>query len=393
MPRPFSRTVGLLDHEGRRFRVLFTIGATLLLAAWTVWFFKSSVTVFAVSHEARLEVDGASYPVEAPVSGRVVSTTLLMGRMVNAGDTLVQLDTRAQRLEVGEERARLTGLAPQIARLNAEIAEQQAGRHDERAASAAAIAEAQSRYKEATESADLAADNERRFAKLAAEGLIGEAELVRAQSEAKQRLTAAETLRLAFQRIETDQQREDTKRRIEIERLERQAAELRGQVGTGTAAVERLEHDGDMRRITAPVSGMLAEVSTLRVGAVLQPGETIATIIPAGALHIVAGFLPADAFGRVQPGQPARLRLDAFPFTQYGSIPATVATVANELRDGRVRVELDLSPGTTAIPMQHGLPGTIEIEVERISPAALVLRATGQRVTRVQATAETAPRP
>ena len=76
MPRPFSRTLGLLDHEGRRFRVVFTIGATLLLAAWTVWFFKASVTVFAVSHEARLEVDGASYPVQAPVSGRVVATKL-----------------------------------------------------------------------------------------------------------------------------------------------------------------------------------------------------------------------------------------------------------------------------------------------------------------------------
>ena len=87
MPRPFSRTVGLLDHEGRRFRAFFTLGAALLLAAWTVWFFKSSVTVFAVSHDARLEVDGASYPVQAPVSGRVVATTLTMGRVVNAGET------------------------------------------------------------------------------------------------------------------------------------------------------------------------------------------------------------------------------------------------------------------------------------------------------------------
>ena len=79
MPRPFSRTVGLLDHEGRRFRAFCTLGAALLLATWTVWFFKSSVTVFAVSHDARLEVDGASYPVQAPVSGRVVATTLTMG--------------------------------------------------------------------------------------------------------------------------------------------------------------------------------------------------------------------------------------------------------------------------------------------------------------------------
>jgi membrane fusion protein (multidrug efflux system) len=32
------------------------------------------------------------------------------------------------------------------------------------------------------------------------------------------------------------------------------------------------------------------------------------------------------------------------------------------------------------VPMQHGLPGTIEVEVERISPAALVLRAVGRRM-------------
>jgi membrane fusion protein (multidrug efflux system) len=30
------------------------------------------------------------------------------------------------------------------------------------------------------------------------------------------------------------------------------------------------------------------------------------------------------------------------------------------------------------IPLQHGLPGKLEVEVERISPAALVLRSVGK---------------
>ena len=83
----------------------------------------------------------------------------------------------------------------------------------------------------------------------------------------------------------------------------------------------------------------------------------------------------------MQPGQPARLRLDGFPWAQYGSLAATVTSVATEARDGVIRVELQLPPETpTAIPLQHGLPGTVEVEVERISPATLVLRAVGTRL-------------
>jgi membrane fusion protein (multidrug efflux system) len=126
------------------------------------------------------------------------------------------------------------------------------------------------------------------------------------------------------------------------------------------------------------------------VGRVLQPGDTIATVVPSGALHIVATFLPGEAFGRIHPGQPARLRLEGFPFTQFGSVHATVSNVASEVRDGRVRVELALSERATSVPMQHGMPGTVEVEVERISPAALVLRAAGRRM---DARAHTSPAP
>jgi len=41
-------------------------------------------------------------------------------------------------------------------------------------------------------------------------------------------------------------------------------------------------------------------------------------------------------------------------------------------------VETPISDPTSAIPLQHGLPGTVE--VERVSPATLVLRAIGKRL-------------
>jgi membrane fusion protein (multidrug efflux system) len=73
------------------------------------------------------------------------------------------------------------------------------------------------------------------------------------------------------------------------------------------------------------------------------------------------------------------MRLDSFPWAQYGTITASVTTVASEASNGRVRVELTLTPyQASPIPLQHGLPGMVEIEVERVAPARLVLRAVGQ---------------
>jgi membrane fusion protein (multidrug efflux system) len=393
MAPPFPRSSSRLDSEGRTLQPLITGVAMLLLAAWIVWLVGSRIAVYAVSESARIEVDRASFPVQAPVAGRIVASPMRMGQSVEAGDVLVELDVRAQNLGVSEERARLSGLGPQLARINAEIAEQEVRRRETQSASAATKAEGRARYDEAVAAAELAVDHEQRQAKLAAAGLIGPAELIRAQSESKQKRAAAETLRLAIERIDAEQSRHDTELRIEIERLQREAANVRAAMDTGAAAVERLQHEGELRRITAPITGTLAEVANLRVGGVLEPGNTVATIVPAGGLRVVAAFLPADAFGRIRPGQPARVRLDGFPFTQYGSLQAVVFSVASELRDGRVRVELSLNQATASVPLQHGLPGSVEVEVERLSPAAVLLRAAGRRLNSPARASTTSPPP
>ena len=43
-----------------------------------------------------------------------------------------------------------------------------------------------------------------------------------------------------------------------------------------------------------------------------------------------AVVIPVAVVGRIRPGQPARLRLEGFPWTQYGTVAATVAEHLNE---------------------------------------------------------------
>jgi membrane fusion protein (multidrug efflux system) len=99
-------------------------------------------------------------------------------------------------------------------------------------------------------------------------------------------------------------------------------------------------------------------------------------------LHAVADFTPGAAVGRIRVGQPARLRLEGYPWMQYGSVPARVDRVGTEAREGVVRVELTiLARGDSSIPMQHGLTGQMEVAVEEVTPYELTLRATGRALT------------
>lgn len=161
-------------------------------------------------------------------------------------------------------------------------------------------------------------------------------------------------------------------------RLRREAVELEGDLSVDAATIKRLEHDLEDRTVRAPVSGRIEEKLPFRLGTVVRAGEKLGTIVPPGETRIVA-FVPVAAVGRVRPGQAARLRLDGFPWTQCGTVAATVTAVGNEANEGLIRVELGVERAASPrIPLQHGQTGSVEIAVEQASPAVLVLRAAGQ---------------
>ena len=82
------------------------------------------------------------------------------------------------------------------------------------------------------------------------------------------------------------------------------------------------------------------------------------------------------------------MRLQGFPWTQFGSISAAVTSVASEVRDGHIRVELAVNPDSgSRIPLQHGLPGSVEMQFERVSAAALILRMVGKNLSKSSSSA------
>jgi membrane fusion protein (multidrug efflux system) len=325
----------------------------------------------------------AAHPVEAPVAGRVVATHLVLGQEVQGGEVLVELEATAQHLQLEEEQARVRALTPQLAALHTAIAAEEQALREARHAGRIALDEARARHREAEVAVRTAEEEAELFARLQTRNLSSQLDLLRAKAEAQRRRASADTLRLAVSRLDSDHRTQESDRKARLEGLRREVTRLAGDMTTAAATVERLAHETERRRVRAPMGGRLGEVAELRIGSVVREGDRLAAVVPRGDLQVVADFPPPSALGRIRPGQPARLRLEGFPWTQYGSLGATVRRVASEVRDGHVRVELGVDPdGALLIPLQHGLPGTIEVQIERVAPATLVLRAAGRLLAR-----------
>jgi membrane fusion protein (multidrug efflux system) len=377
-----------MDTIRRRLAAAFLMVA--LLAAWGIWFLFSSLGVYAVSDNARLEVAESVQPIEAAVDGRVLAVHAALDAKVTAGQLLVELDSQEQNLQLEEERTRWASARAQIEALRSEIPATLAALEQASRAARLSLAEGRSQATEADASAALAAGEGERIRQLEASGQVSEVAGLRAKTETERRRAAAETAHLAVQRLELELQRRQEAQRTGRSRLERDLAQLEGQMATSAATVARLEHDLELRRIRAPASGRLGEWTKLGVGAMVSKGERLGAVVPDGRVKVVAEFEPAQAVGRVRAGQRAQVRLEGFPWTQFGSLSATVSRVASEPRSGTVRVELLPAIETAGLlPLQHGLPGSVEIEVERVSPVMLVMRGAGRRL----ATVPTSPSP
>ena len=380
MASPFSRTLRSLEADNPR-RNLFTfLLVVAFTGAWVAWFVAARVGVYAATNSARLEASSEQHPVGAPVSGRVVAVHLAAGRRVTEGDVLFELDAESERLAMAEEQVRLGPVGAEIAALKQQRQALESALVEEKQSSLAGIAEAEARARQASGNAKLASDEAARLTTLHARGLVSELEALRARNVEREAAEQAESAEFAATRARGDISVREQDRRAGIARLQQEISKLEGMLAESTARATRLNHDIARRAVRAPISGTLAEVAPLKTGSVVAEGARLCTIVPDGDLKVVAFLTPAAAFGRVQPGQTARVRFEAFPWTQYGSASARVISVAGEPRDGQVRIELALDTPTPAgIPMQHGLTAEVDIEIERVSPAALVLRTVGAR--------------
>jgi hypothetical protein len=92
----------------------------------------------------------------------------------------------------------------------------------------------------------------------------------------------------------------------------------------------------------------------------------------------VTAVFPSESAVGISRGQAVNFHPMGHMGAQIGSIPGSVASVSEDTTGEVTRVEIALRlEQTLAAPLQEGLKGRVDVEMDRVSPARLILRSAG----------------
>ena len=95
--------------------------------------------------------------------------------------------------------------------------------------------------------------------------------------------------------------------------------------------------------LRAPQAGRISFTKSASERRFVNQNEEVATLVPDGGHAIVGRLaLPEQNSGRVKIGQRVYIRLDGFPFQEYGTIEGRVKQIALVPRDGRYAIDVEL---------------------------------------------------
>ena len=348
-----------------KFIVLGMLVAAVAAGAWTWFHFRDQVS----SDDA--QVDAHITAVAPKIPGNVVEVLVLDNQPVKAGDVLVRIDPRDYQARVDIARSALLQAQSQLHTAQTVVPltndTTQSGASGATAQLADAMAEldrARLAYEQAN-SSDIAvsqakvrtrqANNERAQADLERmKPLLDKAEISRLQYDAYQAAArvADSELRTAQEELSSVQQNAGIRKaaiaaaqsrvnvaqaQVEASLANRKQVDVRrAESGTAAAGVEaaranlaNAELQLSYTTLVAPVSGVVTRKS-VEPGQIVQPGQSLMTIIPLQDVWVTANFKETQLAG-VHPGQRAEIKVDMYGRSVVGHVDSIAGATGSRL--------------------------------------------------------------
>jgi membrane fusion protein, hemolysin D len=334
-----------------------------MVAALLVWTLFGRLDVVAVAPGRLLPADYVK--VVQPTDQGIVTELLAQeGDHVRAGQVLARLDPVLSDADVSAARSTRDLAALTLRRIDAELLgkELQQDKIDpselfqqvvaqyraNRAAHEAAIMEQGQLLDKAKHDADSALQLKRKLATLlprfqqeertltsaAAKGLVSQLQAIEKERE---RISVEEDLRgqeFAIQSAQATIRQADyqlSKLKSDyVQKLQSERVENAARLAQAEQELAKQQHQNDLLELKAPQDGVIKEIATHTIGAVLSPGTVLLTLVPDhSVLRAEVRVSNVDA-GFVRAGQPVKLKVQSYQFQKYGLLDGTVRVVSKD---------------------------------------------------------------
>lgn len=127
---------------------------------------------------------------------------------------------------------------------------------------------------------------------------------------------------------------------------------------------------------TAPFSGVVTGVH-VHPGSIVTPGALLASIVPEGERLVGHLYVPERSSGFLEPGQPVRIRLAAYPYQKYGMLGGRLKDITKSpyaLAELPMHIATTVQHGSTTPELYYRI--TVELESQSVTAngQSLVLR-------------------
>ncbi len=355
-------------HPAPRWAMAMIVGLLIVAVAWAS---LGKVDVMATA-QGQIAPNGDVKTIQSQDTGVVTAIHVVDGQQVKQGDPMIDLDaTDAQshaeqasstlasaRNEAARGRALLEAIdhqrAPSLqASSGAEAAELTAQRHvlageyadylsnvreleAEVAQAAASLHGAEAEISKLEATLPIEQTKEQDYAKLAEKGYVGLHQYYgekQAVIQMKQDLAAQRAKRVETQAaLDAAQRKRDAyiaqTRRTWLEKIQDDETKA---VASGSELAKAKAHSRLMHLI-APVDGTVQHLAVHTIGGVVSPAQAIMTVVPLSHQLLVEATIDNQDIGFIHAGQPAEVKVEAFPYTRYGVLHGTVVQVSNDAR-------------------------------------------------------------
>ncbi|MGH8568892.1 MAG: HlyD family type I secretion periplasmic adaptor subunit, partial [Gammaproteobacteria bacterium] len=110
------------------------------------------------------------------------------------------------------------------------------------------------------------------------------------------------------------------------------------------AELDKLQQEGAKQRhknallaLKAPQAGIIKDLATHTLGAVVSPGTVLMTLVPSHEALRAEVMVKNEDVGFVHQGQPAKIKMAPYPFQKYGLIEGRVVHVSADANDAQAQ--------------------------------------------------------
>jgi len=193
----------------------------------------------------------------------------------------------------------------------------------------------------------------------------------------------------ALAKLATSRQKRAEQLASQRESLIQELSQTENQIATREEQLQRVTTAIDNSIVRTPTEGKVLKLNVRNSGQTVRPGEVIAEIVPSNTPLVVKARVAAQDIGRIALGQTAQLRVDAYPYPDYGTLRGKVTQIAPDTLPCQGNclsgatdyyetiIELEkpyLIKGEHQYPIQPGMEVTADIISRRERAITFILR-------------------